>query len=77
MPSMHSTTNSSSWNEENTFTGKVTCSVPFCEFFDCLLASHSILRVYTLTVTSDGRGLVAIGCAEGVWIGLRHDPRCE
>ncbi|KAL1707909.1 CNH domain-containing protein [Schizophyllum commune] len=24
--------------------------------------------------TSDGRGLVAIGCAEGVWIGFRHDP---
>ena len=27
--------------------------------------------------TPDGRGLVAVGCAEGVWIGLRHDPRCE
>ena len=26
--------------------------------------------------TADGRGLVAIGCAEGVWIGLRHDPKC-
>ncbi|QRV73994.1 Rho1 guanine nucleotide exchange factor 1 [Ceratobasidium sp. AG-Ba] len=25
--------------------------------------------------TADGRGLVAIGCAEGVWIGLRHDPK--
>jgi len=25
--------------------------------------------------TSDGRGLVAIGCAEGVWIGLRHDSK--
>ncbi|EJD07469.1 Dbl domain-containing protein [Fomitiporia mediterranea MF3/22] len=25
--------------------------------------------------TPDGRGLVAIGCAEGVWIGLRHDPK--
>jgi hypothetical protein len=27
--------------------------------------------------TADGRGLVAIGCAEGVWIGLRHDSKCE
>ena len=26
--------------------------------------------------TADGRGLVAIGCAEGVWIGFRHDSRC-
>ncbi|KAI0367587.1 Dbl-like domain-containing protein [Pilatotrama ljubarskyi] len=44
-----------SWNHENAFTGKVTCSVPF--------------------TTADGRGLVAIGCAEGVWIGFRHDSR--
>jgi hypothetical protein len=25
--------------------------------------------------TIDGRSLIAIGCEEGVWIGLRHDPR--
>ncbi|KAI0792219.1 Dbl domain-containing protein [Abortiporus biennis] len=25
--------------------------------------------------TADGRGLVAIGCAEGVWIGFRHDSK--
>ncbi|KAJ4489046.1 CNH domain-containing protein [Lentinula lateritia] len=25
--------------------------------------------------TADGRGLVAVGCAEGVWIGFRHDPK--
>lgn len=25
--------------------------------------------------TADGRGLVAIGCAAGVWIGFRHDSR--
>ncbi|TDL23713.1 Dbl domain-containing protein [Rickenella mellea] len=55
VPSMHAGTSNPSWNDENTFTGKVTCSVPFS--------------------TVDGRGLVAIGCAEGVWIGLRHDPR--
>jgi RHO1 GDP-GTP exchange protein 1/2 len=46
-----------SWNQDNSFTGRVTCSVPFN--------------------TPDGRGLVAIGCAEGVWIGFRHDSRCE
>ncbi|KAF8887321.1 CNH domain-containing protein [Infundibulicybe gibba] len=44
-----------SWNQEATYTGRVTCSVPFN--------------------TADGRGLVAIGCAEGVWIGFRHDPK--
>lgn len=30
VPSMHATQQSSSWNDENVFTGKVTCSVPFC-----------------------------------------------
>ncbi|KAF9001525.1 CNH domain-containing protein [Cyathus striatus] len=25
--------------------------------------------------TPDGRGLVAIGCAEGIWVGFRHDSR--
>ncbi|KAH8833200.1 CNH domain-containing protein [Flagelloscypha sp. PMI_526] len=28
-----------------------------------------------LLSTSDGRELVAIGCAEGVWIGFKHDSR--
>lgn len=27
--------------------------------------------------TPDKRALVAVGCAEGVWIGYRHDSRCE
>ncbi|KAI8996474.1 Dbl-like domain-containing protein [Trametes punicea] len=55
VPPMGPSSGSTSWNHENTFTGKVTCSVPF--------------------TTADGRGLVAIGCAEGVWIGFRHDSR--
>ncbi|KAG6841117.1 hypothetical protein C0991_001686 [Blastosporella zonata] len=42
----------STWND-NSITGKVTCSIPFN--------------------TPDGRRLVAIGCAEGIWIGFRHD----
>lgn len=37
----------------------------------CLVTYSSFLD------TPDGRGLVAIGCAEGVWIGFRHDSRCE
>lgn len=32
VPSMHAAQQSNSWNDENVFTGKVTCSVPFCEF---------------------------------------------
>jgi len=25
----------------------------------------------------NGQGLLALGCADGVWIGFRHDPTCE
>ncbi|KAJ7065285.1 CNH domain-containing protein [Mycena amicta] len=55
VPSVQVGPPSPQWNQSTSFTGKVTCSVPFN--------------------TADGRGLVAIGCAEGVWIGFRHDPR--
>ncbi|KAJ7623683.1 signal transducer [Roridomyces roridus] len=55
MPSIQVASASQQWNQDTSFTGKVTCSVPFN--------------------TSDGRGLVAIGCAEGVWIGFRHDAK--
>ncbi|KAJ7282099.1 Dbl domain-containing protein [Mycena rebaudengoi] len=55
VPSVQVGPASPAWNQDTSFTGKVTCSVPFN--------------------TSDGRGLVAIGCAEGVWIGFRHDPK--
>ncbi|PFH46667.1 hypothetical protein AMATHDRAFT_69289 [Amanita thiersii Skay4041] len=51
---MSGTQAAQSWNQD-VFTGKVTCSVPF--------------------TTNDNRALVAIGCAEGVWIGFRHDPK--
>ncbi|KAJ7319295.1 CNH domain-containing protein [Mycena albidolilacea] len=55
VPSVQVGAPSPQWNQDTSYTGKVTCSVPFN--------------------TADGRGLVAIGCAEGVWIGFRHDPR--
>ena len=63
-----------SWNNDNILTGKVTCSVPFSELIPALVVF--CLMFYYSTATSDGRGLVAIGCAEGVWIGFRHDSRC-
>ncbi|KAH8833415.1 CNH domain-containing protein [Flagelloscypha sp. PMI_526] len=47
-----------------------------------LMKQQSYMENYTGRVTcsvpfdmADGRGLVAIGCAEGVWIGFRHDPK--
>jgi hypothetical protein len=58
---------------ENSLTGKVTCSVPFSMVFVYYYCPGLIIAFID---TADGRGLVAIGCAEGVWIGFRHDSRC-
>ena len=33
-------------------------------------------RLCHSTASADGRGLVAIGCEEGVWMGLRDDKTC-
>jgi hypothetical protein len=58
---------------ETPFTGRVACSCPFSESpITCISQKGQIL---TRSVTIDGRSLVAVGCEEGVWIGLRHDPR--
>jgi hypothetical protein len=73
VPSLRSGPAAPAWNGDTLLTGKVTCSIPFsasCKSFGVSDANHVI-------DTSDGRALMAIGCAEGVWIGFRHDPRCE
>jgi hypothetical protein len=57
------------------FTGPVTCSVPFSKSGGSSM-KQQIDGLGTLG-TLDGRELVAIGCQEGVWIGLRSDPRCR
>ncbi|KAH8116354.1 Dbl domain-containing protein [Phellopilus nigrolimitatus] len=75
VPSMHASQQSSSWGDENIFTGKVTCSVPFCMFMLMDYDNRKQTNMHARLATPDGRGLVAVGCAEGVWIGLRHDPR--
>ena len=53
-------------------TGQVTTSVSFSM---CILFGLSQSLIMSKAV-SDGRKLIAIGCDEGVWIGLRHMPQC-
>lgn len=55
------------------FTGRVTCSVPFSTFTE--LCCFDAFTKFHFPATSDHRMLVAIGCAEGVWIGFKHDSR--
>ncbi len=43
----------------------------------CGCECESLICFFFTTATADGRALVAVGCAEGVWIGFRHDSRCE
>jgi hypothetical protein len=42
-----------------------------------LLANSDLGPTCSSVVTADGRAVVAVGCTEGVWIGFRHDYRCE
>ena len=63
-----------SWNNDENFTGKVTCSAAFSK--QPSIPTRVSVLISWVTATPDGRGLVAIGCAEGVWVGSRQDSRC-
>jgi hypothetical protein len=58
--------------------GGVTCSVSFGKFLSPVFCLCGVLDNNYMSIDMpDGRGLVAIGCAEGVWIGFRHNSKCE
>ena len=45
-----------------------------------LVSSSSVLTFASwlgLKATSDGRSLIAVGCAEGIWMGFRQNPECK
>lgn len=63
------------WNNDMNFTGKVTCSVPFSRF-SWIFAHFNTDCIMGVTAAPDGHAMVAIGCAKGVWVGLREDPKC-
>ena len=63
-----------SWSADRNFTGKVTCSATFGNY-----PAHPYVPcsdLFGATATTDGRDMVAIGCAEGIWIGSRNDTQC-
>ena len=74
IPSVNTGPNSTVWHDGTFFTGKVTCSVPFSKFFSGVSLDEGLRN--RSSETPDGRGLVAIGCAEGIWIGYRYDSGC-
>jgi RHO1 GDP-GTP exchange protein 1/2 len=65
-------------SKDTFFDGGVTCSTPFGEFLSPVFCLCGALDNNCMSIDMpDGRGLIAIGCAEGVWIGLRNDSKCE
>lgn len=71
-------TNSRTAAEPSPFAGQVTCSVPFCSSRLAIWAAsfsgqRLMLCCCSLLGTRDRRSLVAIGCEEGVWIGMRNN----
>ena len=82
VPSTPAAPTNQSQNTETAFTGKVTCSVPFSKqivsaIHIYLFANSDLGVTCPYVATADGRALVAIGCAEGLWIGFRHFPQSE
>ena len=64
---------SPTWQDGQAISGTVTCSVPFS-------TQRTVIHYLAFTIviaTMDGRTLVAVGCLDGLWMGFRHDSRCE
>ena len=65
---------------ESLSSGKVNCSVPFSKQFDWTDSSHNVIQAdlfISLVASPDGRACLAVGCAEGLWVGYRNDSQCE
>lgn len=68
-------------DEKRAFSGKVTCSLPFSKHLGSRPVSHNLIWAADLLISTiaspDGRACLALGCAEGLWIGYRNDSRLE
>jgi hypothetical protein len=67
-------------DKERTLSGKVNCSLPFSKHLGSRQVPHSLIWANLLipTIASpDGRACLAVGCAEGLWIGYRSDSLLE
>src|SRR5258708_20979213 len=67
--------------EESTLSGKVNCSLTFSKQLGSTGVSHNLIWAADFVIptiaSTDGRTCLAIGCAEGLWIGYRDDSQCE
>jgi hypothetical protein len=63
--------------EKGSFTGEVTCSLSFSAFLSFTSPQNIMIDISINIAAPDGCGQVAIGCAEGIWVGSRDDPQCK
>ncbi len=67
--------------KERTLSGKVNCSLPFSKHLGLRQDSHNLIWAAGLLIPAiaspDGRACIAVGCAEGLWIGYRNDSQLE
>jgi hypothetical protein len=64
---------------ESLLSGKVNCSIPFSKQFGSTGSSPKLIwadLVISLVASPDGRACLAVGCAEGLWMGDRNDSQC-
>jgi hypothetical protein len=63
--------------KERTLSGKVNCSLPFSKHLGSRQDSHNLILLIPTIACPDGRACLAVGCAEGLWIGFRNDSHLE
>ncbi len=64
----------------STLSGEINCSLLFSKQFGSINPSSKLIWVnlfISLVASPDGRACLAVGCAEGLWIGYRNDSQCE
>lgn len=68
-------------DQERTLSGKINCSLPFGKHLGSRRVSHNLIWAVDLfipsTASPDGRACLAVGCAEGLWIGYRNGSKLE
>jgi len=69
--------NSNKYQHETRPTTRMTCATPFGKTYRPDASLMFLITPCTTPVTQDGRNLLAIGFAEGLWIGSGNDLRCR
>ena len=62
---------------ESSLSGKAICSIPFSKQFGSTNSLPKLIWADFPVASPDGCACLAVGCAEGLWVGYRNDSQCE